>query len=173
MLRYLKGTRDLKLVYDGAQANGLFGYSDSSWADDPDDRHSTAGYVYLLANAAISWCSRKQRTAAQSTTEAEYMALAEAGNQANWYCMFLEELGYDVCNPIPLHGDNTGSVKLSLNPVTGRKSKHILLRYHVIRVGFRTVTGFPVVFRLLLKRGKAAGKRPNKAETPKLDSHLT
>jgi len=133
VLRYLKGTSDLKLVYDGAQANGLFGYSDSSWADDPDDRHSTAGYVYLLADAAISWCSRKQRTAAQSTTEAEYMALAEAGNQANWYRMFLEELGYDVCDPVPLHGDNTGSVKLSLNPVTGRKSKHIPLRYHVIR----------------------------------------
>jgi hypothetical protein len=34
--------------------NGLFGYSNSSWADDPDNRHSTAGYVYLLADAAIS-----------------------------------------------------------------------------------------------------------------------
>jgi hypothetical protein len=133
VLHYLKGTSDLKLVYDGAQANGLFGYSDSSWADDPNDRHSTAGYVYLLADAAISWCSRKQRTAAQSTTEAEYMALAEAGNQASWYRMFLEELGYDVCDPVPLHGDNIGSVKFSLNPVTGRKSKHIPLRYHVIR----------------------------------------
>jgi hypothetical protein len=57
----------------------------------------------------------------------------EAGNQANWYHMFLEELGYDVCDPVPLHGDNTESVKLSLNPVIGRKSKHIPLRYHVIR----------------------------------------
>src|SRR5882757_832549 len=119
VLRYLKGTSDLKLVYLGALGNGLFGYSDSSWGDDPDDRHSTAGYVYLLADAAISWTSRKQKTAAQSTTEAEYMALADAGNQAAWYRMFLEELGYDVRDPIPLHEDNKGAVDLALNPVTG------------------------------------------------------
>jgi hypothetical protein len=133
VLRYLKGTSDLKLLYDGGRRNGLYGYSDSSWGDDPDDRHSTAGYVFLMADAAISWCSRKQRTAAQSTTEAEYMGLADAGNQAAWYAMFLEELGYDVRDPIPLHGDNKGSVDLALNPVTGRRSKHIPIRYHAIR----------------------------------------
>jgi hypothetical protein len=133
VLRYLKGTSDLKLVYLGALGNGLFGYSDSSWGDDPDDRHSTAGYVYLLADAAISWTSRKQKTADQSTPEAEYMALADAGNQAAWYRMFLEELGYDVRDPIPLHEDNKGAVDLALNPVTGRKSKHIPIKYHAIR----------------------------------------
>ena len=46
--------------------------------------------------------------------------------------MFLEELRYEVRDPIPLHGDNKGSVDLSLNPVTGRKSKHILIKHHVI-----------------------------------------
>ena len=133
VLRYLKGTSDLKLLYDGGRRNGLYGYSDSSWGDDPDDRHSTASYVFLLADAAISWCSRKQRTAAQSTTEAEYMGIADAGNQAAWYAMFLEELGYDVRDPIPLHGDNKGSIDLALNPVTGRRSKHIPIKYHAIR----------------------------------------
>ena len=76
--------------------------------------------------------SRKQKTTVQSSTEAEYMGLAEAGNQATWYRMFLEELGYEVRHPIPLHGDNKGSVDLSLNPVTGRKSKHIPIKHHVI-----------------------------------------
>ena len=88
MLCYLKGTSDLKLVYDGMRRNGLYRHSDSSWADNPDDLHSTSGYVFLLADAAISWCSRKQRTTAQSTTEAEYMQLADAGNQAKWYRMY-------------------------------------------------------------------------------------
>ena len=93
---YLKGTADLKLLYDGTCGNGLYGYSDSSWGDNPDDRHSTAGYVFFLADTAISWCSCKQKTTVQSSTEAEYMGLAEAGNQATWYQMFLEELGYEV-----------------------------------------------------------------------------
>jgi hypothetical protein len=61
------------------------------------------------------------------------MALAEAGNQALWYRMFLEELGYEIRDLIPLYGDNYGAIKLALNPVTRRKSKHIPIRYYAIR----------------------------------------
>ena len=43
------------------------------------------------------------------------------------------ELGYEVDNPIPLHGDNKGAIDLALNPVTGRRLKHIDIRHHVIR----------------------------------------
>ena len=49
-------------------------------------------YVSLLANGMISWSSCKQKTIAQSTSEAEYMALANAANQAVWYHGFLKEL---------------------------------------------------------------------------------
>ena len=133
VLSYLVGTVDKKLVYDGADGDGLHGYSDSSLADQTDDRHSTSGYVFLLANGAISWSARKQKTVAQNTTEAEYMAMADAANQAAWYRSFLTELGYSVDDPIPLHGDNKGAIDLALNPVTGRRSKHIGIRHHVIR----------------------------------------
>jgi hypothetical protein len=133
VLAYLNGTADLRLRYDGARGEGLHGYSDSSLGDQADDYHSTSGYVFLLANAAISWCSRKQKTVTQSTTQAEYMALAEAANQAEWYRSFLMELGYEVSDPIPLHGDNKGAVDLVLNPVTGRRSKHIPIKHHTIR----------------------------------------
>jgi hypothetical protein len=61
------------------------------------------------------------------------MALVKSGNQAVWYRMFLKEIGYKVQDPIPLHGDNQGSIALMLNPITRRKSKHILIKYHVIR----------------------------------------
>ena len=132
VLCYLKGTRDLKLVYDGARGNGLYSHSDSSWADNLDDRRSTSGYVYLLADAAISWCSRKQKTVTQSSTEAEYMQLADAGNQAMWYCMFLEELGYKVADLIPILEDNQSTVNLAEKLMTRCHSKHILLKYHVI-----------------------------------------
>ena len=132
VLSYLKGTADFRIRYDGARGDGLHGYSDSSLGDQPDDYHSTSGYVYLLANGAISWTLRKQKTIAQSTTEAEYMALAKASNQAEWYRSYLSELGYETPNPIPLHGDNKGAVDLALNPVTGRHSKHIPIKHHVI-----------------------------------------
>ena len=133
VLSYLKGTADLWLCYDGASRNRLVGYLDSSYGDQANDYHSTSGYVYLLADGAILWTSRKQKTVAQSTTEAKYMALADAANQATWYQSFLSELGYEVSVPIPLHGDNQGAVDLAQNPVTGRHSKHIPIKHHAIR----------------------------------------
>jgi len=120
------------LSYDGAKGNGLYGYTDSSLGDQTDDRHSTCGFVFLLANTAIGWLSRKQRTVAQNTTEAEYMAMTDAPNQGIWYRNFLVELGYDVNTPIPLHCDNKEAVDLALNPVTGHRSKHIEIRHHIL-----------------------------------------
>ncbi len=61
------------------------------------------------------------------------MSLAEAANQAVWYRTLLEELGYELDSPIQLHCDNKGAVDLALNPVTGRRSKHIPIKHHAIR----------------------------------------
>ena len=133
VLSYLVGIVDKKLVHDGTNGDGLHGYTDSSLANQADDRHSTSGYVFLLANGAISWSLRKQKTVAQNTTEAEYMAMTDVANQAAWYQSFLVELRYSVDDPIPLHGDNKGAIDLALNPVTGRRSKHIAIKHHVIR----------------------------------------
>ena len=132
ILSYLSGTVNMCLCYDGVDRDGLYGYSDSSLADQIDDQHSTCGYVFLLANGAISWASHKQQTPVQNTTEAEYMAMTDVSNQAAWYQSFLSELGYIVDDPILIHGDNKGAIDLSLNPVTGCRSKHIDIKYHAI-----------------------------------------
>jgi hypothetical protein len=134
VLSYLLGTMDMRIRYEG-NGEGLFGYTDSSFADHTDDRHSTSGYVFLLADGAISWSSRKQKTIAQNTTEAEYMAMTDAANQAIWYSSFFRELGYSTDGPVPIqiHADNKGAVDLAQNPVTGRRSKHIDIKHHVIR----------------------------------------
>jgi hypothetical protein len=133
ILAYLLGTVETNLIYDGVDGDGLHGYTDSSLGDQADDFHSTSGYVFILAGDAISWSSRKQRTVAQNTTEAKYMALSDAANQAFWYRSFMGELCFSVEDPIPLHCDNKGAVDLAVNPVTGRRSKHIPIRHHVIR----------------------------------------
>ena len=55
VLQYLKGTKTLKIKYNGASDTGLIGYSDSDWGENRDDHHSTSGHVFLMANGAISW----------------------------------------------------------------------------------------------------------------------
>jgi hypothetical protein len=57
----------------------LVGYADADWGATIDDRRSYTGYVFNFGNSAVSWESRKQRTVAMSSTEAEYMALSVRG----------------------------------------------------------------------------------------------
>src|SRR5260370_597954 len=44
----------------------------------------------------------------------------------------VSRLAQYAANPTPLHCDNKGAIDLALNPVTGRRSKHIDIKYHVI-----------------------------------------
>ena len=60
----------------------LIGYADADWAGDLDDRRSTSGNLFLLAKGTVSWLSKKQATVALSTTEAEYVALSVATQEA-------------------------------------------------------------------------------------------
>jgi hypothetical protein len=79
VLRYLKNTENLGLMFKKS-GQELVGYADADWGASIDDRRSYTGYVFNFANAAVSWESRKQRTVAMSSTEAEYMALSESTN---------------------------------------------------------------------------------------------
>lgn len=54
------------------------GYSDVDWDGSKQSRKSTSGYVFLVAEEAISLKSRKQAIIATSSAEAECMALEAA-----------------------------------------------------------------------------------------------
>ena len=82
IMRYLKGTSDLGLLYTKEGSSKCVGYSDSDWGGDLDDRKSTSGYLFLIGGGSVSWRSKKQSSVALSTAEAEYMALASAGQEA-------------------------------------------------------------------------------------------
>jgi hypothetical protein len=62
VLRYLKGTENLGLKYDGSTDESLTVYSDADWAGDLDDRHSTSGNALIMASGAVSWLSKARRT---------------------------------------------------------------------------------------------------------------
>ncbi|MCI41650.1 gag-pol polyprotein, partial [Trifolium medium] len=49
-----------------------------------DDGRSTTSYVFTLAGGPVCWISSVQSIVAMSTTEAEYMAVAEAAKEALW-----------------------------------------------------------------------------------------
>lgn len=55
---YLKGTVDLGLQYQKSSDEKVSGFSDSDWAGDPDNHHSTTGNLFLMSGGAVSWISK-------------------------------------------------------------------------------------------------------------------
>ena len=93
ILKYLKRTKDMFLVYGGDKELIVNGYVDASFDTDPDDSKSQTGYVFTLNGGAVSWCNSKQSVVAGSTCEAEYMAASEAAQEAIWIKEFITDLG--------------------------------------------------------------------------------
>jgi hypothetical protein len=132
VLRYLNGTRNFGITFDGSRGLILEGYSDADWGAG-EDRKSISGYVFTLAGGAISWSSKKQATIALSTTEAEYIALTQAAKESIWIQGLLGELGFTAINGNLIYGDNQGSIALAYNPEYHARTKHIDIQYHFIR----------------------------------------
>jgi len=82
--QYLISTRDYLLVYDGTTRSSITACTDSDWDADPETRHSQMGFYLKLANGIFLWNSHLQKTAALSSTEAEYMALSDCACQVIW-----------------------------------------------------------------------------------------
>jgi len=135
ILAYIKGTLDYRITYHRGSNGGSkpFGYVDADYAGDSDTRRSTSGYIFMMAGGAVSWSSKRQPTVSLSTTEAEYMALAQAGQQAVWMISFMNEIGLPQKLPTTLYGDNMSSIALTLNHKGHSRAKHIDVRHHYIR----------------------------------------
>jgi hypothetical protein len=132
ILRYLQGTKDLSLLYDGDSNAGLIAYSDLDWAEDKDDRRSVGGFIILQAQGAVSWLSRCQPTISLLSTEAEYKAGSDCCRQIAWLCSFGWEISDDISHPTLLCLDNQGAIFLSVNPAIDWHTKHIEIYYHYI-----------------------------------------
>lgn len=145
VLRYLKGTENMGLYFKKDQKL-LTGYVDADWGNCPEDRRSYTGFVFILGGSPISWESRKQRTVALSSTEAEYMALTEAAKEAVYLRRLLSELGFDKLGHVSLFCDNNGAQKLAKNAIFHNRTKHIDIRYHFIRHILKTEDHFEIEY---------------------------
>ena len=81
ILKHLKRTKDMFLIYGGDKEHVVNGYVDASFDTDQDDSKSQTRYVFILNGGAVSWCSSKQSVMAGSTCEAEYIATSEVANE--------------------------------------------------------------------------------------------
>ncbi|GKC26742.1 hypothetical protein Tco_1034036, partial [Tanacetum coccineum] len=110
----------------------LMAYVDADHAGCQDTRRSTPGSAQFLGDKLVSWSSKKQKSTAISTTEAEYIAISGCYAQILWMRSQLTD--YDFAfNKIPLYCDNHTAIALCCNNVQHSRSKHIDIRHHFIR----------------------------------------
>uniref|UniRef100_A0A1X7UVM0 Reverse transcriptase Ty1/copia-type domain-containing protein n=1 Tax=Amphimedon queenslandica TaxID=400682 RepID=A0A1X7UVM0_AMPQE len=84
---------DLELKYERSGSNEvMIGFSDADWAGDMDSRCSRTGNLFVMSGGAVSWLSWKQSLIAISATEAEYVALASATQEAVWLGRLLSNI---------------------------------------------------------------------------------
>lgn len=133
VLRYLRGTSSYKLKFDGSKIGPIYGYCDADWASDPDERRSVTGYIFIKCDAPISWCTKRQPTVALSTTEAEYMSMSSAAQEALWLRGLSEEIEQHSKSPTEIFCDNQGARNLALNGAYQARTKHIDVRHHFMR----------------------------------------
>ncbi|KAJ1274250.1 hypothetical protein BS78_05G047700 [Paspalum vaginatum] len=137
IVKYIAGTKNWGLFYPrkNGEDNGneLLGYSDSDMAGDLDGRKSTSGVLFFLGKCPISWQSMKQKVVALSSCEAEYIAAATAACQAVWLARLLAEIKNSGTSRPLLRVDNKSAISLIKNPVHHDRSKHIDVRFHLIR----------------------------------------
>lgn len=88
LLRYIKGTQDLQLVYTRSDKLEIQGFYDSVFGGDLDKDRSTSGYVFTFGENVVSWKSSLQPVVALSTTEAEFI-------ESIWLKGLLEDFGFD------------------------------------------------------------------------------
>jgi len=84
VMLYLKRTKGYMLSYQNSMNLEIIGYSDSDFAACQDNKHSTSGYIFILAEGAISLKSTKPTLVASSTMVAEFIACFEASNHGIW-----------------------------------------------------------------------------------------
>ena len=101
VLRYLKGTRELWLIYSDNH-DGLHGFLDADWGSSTEHRHSISGYIFTLDGGTISWSSKKQNVVALSSTEAEYIALTHATKEAIWLWYVLADILHPDLSSFPV-----------------------------------------------------------------------
>ncbi|GJV63903.1 retrovirus-related pol polyprotein from transposon TNT 1-94 [Tanacetum coccineum] len=132
IFRYLKGTVHRGLWYPKDSSIALTAFADADHAGCQDTRRSTSGSIQLLGDRLVSWSSKRQKSAAISSTEAEYIALSGCCAQVLWMRSQLTDYGFGF-NKIPMYCDNKSAIALCCNNVQHSRSKHIDIRFHFIK----------------------------------------
>ena len=134
VVRYLIHTTDFGLCIKSVNGRPKFeAYSDADWARDESKRRSRSGYLLLVNSAPVIRFSKLQPATAQSTSEAEFVALQIFVREVDWVRGVLKDIGKDQNGPTVVYQDNLETISWTEGVQGLRKVKHVGIKYHYVR----------------------------------------
>nr|GEV55618.1 hypothetical protein [Tanacetum cinerariifolium] len=117
ILKYLRNTKDMFLVYEGDLKRELrvSCYTDAGYLTDANDLKSQNGYVFVLNGGDVDWKSAKQSIFATSSAEAEYIVAFDGFKEVVWVRKSIFRLGVVpiIEEPISMYCDNTRAIAIA------------------------------------------------------------
>ena len=110
-------------------------YVDADYANKDNDRRSVSGVAVMVGGTVVNASSTTQHRVTLSTSEAEYVAMAQGTKTA----LSTKKAVLDFLQPglasetFDFFQDNQGAIAIAQNPISGGRTKHIDVRYHFTR----------------------------------------
>ncbi|CAM9859694.1 unnamed protein product, partial [Sphacelaria rigidula] len=134
ILRYLRGTPDIRITHSRNSSFEITGFCDASYGTgDPEQARSTSGSIYFLAGGVIHFSASVQKSSAQSTTEAELIAMNSCAKLGIYLCGIPGELGWRTFRSARIFCDNKGAPLLAGQGSYSSRSKHLAIRFAGLR----------------------------------------
>ena len=133
LLQYVKGTKSMGILYTQTldPNDGICGWADADYTTSLVSKKSTSGYVITMYGNPICWSAKKQCVAAQSTTEAEFVAINQCAKQLRWLTNLVLNLHIKIQAPI-LKNDNSGASIISKEAQLNENTKHIEVKFQYV-----------------------------------------
>jgi hypothetical protein len=129
VLKYLNGTRRLKLTLSADSMSSIHWYVDASHQTHDDCRGHTGALMTLGRGATLS-SSTKQKLNTKSSTESEIVGLHDKTGVILWTRNFLEAQGYTITDNF-VYQDNMSTLSLTKNGYVSSSTRlqHIKAKY--------------------------------------------
>ena len=139
VLRYLKKTTNLNVLYDQSIdiKNSLEIWTNSNWTKNVNDSRFIHEYLVFLKDELVLWKLSKQQLINLFSIEIEYVKQTTIVIHIIWIRELLTKLKIKNIhlenNLTIIYADNQRAIKLTINFVFQKRSKHIAVKYHYTR----------------------------------------
>ncbi|CAD6929540.1 unnamed protein product [Tilletia controversa] len=131
VMRYLVATADYKFRIAAHSINDVTAYSDADFGGDFSAK-STSGYSVSVHGATVAWGAKLQSLVADSTAQAELIAVWQTTREVLALRYFLEDLGLRTPDSGPasiIYCDNQPALHIITNPVANGLTRHMERKY--------------------------------------------